>query len=94
MWKILFKSRIVEDVQLKVGSSFKARGEEEPRKNLRKLAWNCYFPIKNYEDFKMAPTRAKSHKSNLFHEKMIREILLQEVNDLPIWKDYNQYKNK
>jgi len=46
LWKILFKSRIVEDVQVKLGSSFQARGEDELRKNLRTLAWDSYLPIK------------------------------------------------
>ena len=40
----------------------------------------------------MPQTRAKSYQSKLYHEKMVREILLQEVNDLPIYKDYNKAK--
>lgn len=34
MWEILFKSRIAEDLQVKITQSFMARGEEELRKNL------------------------------------------------------------
>jgi 23S rRNA G2445 N2-methylase RlmL len=34
MWKILYQSRICEDLQVKICSSFKARGESELRKNL------------------------------------------------------------
>lgn len=40
----------------------------------------------------MPQTRARSHKSKLYHEKMVREILLQEINDLPMLVDYNFYR--
>ena len=40
----------------------------------------------------MPQTRAKSYQSKLYHEKLVREILLQEVNDLPIYKEYNLLK--
>lgn len=58
------------------------------------MPWACYLPVKDFEKYKMPQTRARSHKSKLFHEKLVREILLQEVNDLPIYKDYNDYKSK
>ena len=59
---------------------------------MRKLPWDCYLPLKNYKDYRMPPTRAKSHKSKLYHSKLIREILLQEINDLPLRKEYGRYK--
>ena len=34
MWKILYQSRICEDLQIKISQSFRARGEDELRKNL------------------------------------------------------------
>ena len=34
MWKILYQSRICEDLQVKISKSFKARGEQELRKSL------------------------------------------------------------
>jgi len=71
-----------------------ARGEDELRTNLQKLPWGCYLPLKRFEEFKMPPTRANSHKSKLYHTKMVREILLQEINDLPIRRDYAKLKNK
>ena len=58
------------------------------------MPWACYLPVKDFEQYKMPQTRARSYKSKLFHEKLVREILLQEVNDLPINKDYSDYKNK
>ena len=92
MWKILFQSRVTENVQVKISQSFMARGEDELRKSLQKLPWPCYLPVQRFEEFKMPQIRARSYKSKLYHEKLVREILLQEVNDLPIYKDYNQYK--
>lgn len=69
-----------------------ARGEEELRTNLQKLPWSCYLPIKRFDEFSMPPTRANCHQSKLFHSKMVREILMSEINDLPIQKDYYKYK--
>ena len=65
-----------------------ARGEDELRTNLQKLPWSCYLPLKDFEKYKLPPTRANSHGSKLFHTKLVREILLQEINDLPILKAY------
>lgn len=39
MWNILSRSRIVEDVQLRMTQSFLARGETELRRNLQKIPW-------------------------------------------------------
>ena len=55
---------------------------------MQKLPWSCYLPLNDYKDFKLPPTRSNSHQSKLYHEKLIREILLQEVNDLPIRREY------
>ena len=46
MWQILFRSRIAEDLQVRMTQGFKARGEDELRSNLHKLPWDCYLPIK------------------------------------------------
>jgi hypothetical protein len=92
MWKILYNSRIAEDLQLKITQSFQARGEKELQTNLQKLPWNCYLPLADYEFYKMPPTRTASYKSKLFHTQLVREVLLQEINDLPIHRDYNRYR--
>jgi hypothetical protein len=94
MWDIMFKSRIAEDLQVKITQSFSARGEEELRTSLQKLPWSAYLPMKNYEQFRLPPTRAASHKSNLFHTQLVREVLLQEINDLPIRRDHAKYAAK
>ncbi len=47
-----------------------ARGDKELETHLSKLPWHCYLPNPNLESeilFKMPQTRAKTHKSNLFH---------------------------
>ena len=53
MWTVLAKSRIAEDVQVRMTQPFLARGEEELRKNLQKLPWHCYLNVRDYENFKM-----------------------------------------
>jgi hypothetical protein len=67
MFKLIAQSRILEDVQLKVGPSFTARGEKELDSNLQKLPFHCYMPIADHQKFKMPQATAKSHKSKLFH---------------------------
>ncbi len=44
MWQILFKSRIAEDLQVRISHPFLARGEEELEKNLGAVPWHCYLP--------------------------------------------------
>ena len=61
------------------------------RKNLGKLPWHGYLNIQKFRDFKMPQIRARSHKSKLYHEKMVREIFLQSINDLPIEVEYGHY---
>lgn len=39
-------------------------------------------------------TRSNCHQSKLFHTQLVREILLQEINDLPIHRDYAKFKAK
>ena len=94
MWEILFKSRIAEDLQVKITQSFMARGEEELRKNLQKLPWACYLPLSDYQQYRLPMTRSNCHQSKLFHSQLVREILLQEINDLPIHRDYAKFKGK
>ena len=51
MWNLVFKSRIVEDVQVKMTTRFLARGEDELKKNLDKLPWPAYLDLENHKDF-------------------------------------------
>lgn len=44
LWKLLVSSRIAEDIQLKAGPTFLARGEKELKTNLQKVPWHCYMP--------------------------------------------------
>ena len=94
MWDILFRSRIAEDLQVRMTQSFLARGETELRRSFQKLPWACYLPLAEFEEYDPPQIRAKTYKSKLYHEKMTREIFLQEVHDLPIYKSYNQYKRE
>jgi 23S rRNA G2445 N2-methylase RlmL len=84
LYRLLSRSRIIEDVQLKVGPSFKARGENELKLNLQKLPFHCYMPIKDHEKFKMPQATAKSHKSKIYHTHLARNLLLSHIVDLPI----------
>lgn len=73
---------------------FLARGEEELKRELDKLPWACYLHMDHYSQFKAPQTKAKTHKSKLFHEKMVREILLSQINDLPIKRAWRIHCNK
>jgi 23S rRNA G2445 N2-methylase RlmL len=53
LFRLLSRSRIVEDVQVKCGPTFLARGEKELESNLRKLPFHCYMPIKDHTKFRM-----------------------------------------
>ena len=53
LFRLLSRSRIVEDIQLKCGPTFTARGEKELETNLRKIPFHCYMPIKDHDKFKM-----------------------------------------
>ncbi len=53
LFKLLSKSRILEDIQVKVGPTFLARGEKELETGLRKLPLHGYMPLLNHDQFKM-----------------------------------------
>ncbi len=94
MWKLMSRSRIAEDIQVRPCTSFVARGDKELELNLQKVPWHCYLPIDNYHQYKMPQTTAKSFKSKLYHTQKIRDILLGYLNELPIKKAYNMSQKK
>lgn len=53
LYRLLSRSRIVEDVQVKCGPTVTARGEKELETNLRKIPFHGYMPIADHEKFKM-----------------------------------------
>lgn len=75
MWTLLYKSRLCEDISLRMTQPFVARGDKELRNNLLKMPWHCYLPqMKMFSEeeqkevkFKMPQTRAKTYMSKLYH---------------------------
>lgn len=43
-----------------------------------------------HKEFLMPQTDCKSHKSKLFHTKLVRNLLLAHINDLPISRAFNR----
>ena len=87
----MYKSRIAEDIQLRMTQPFAARGEKELETRLEGLPWHCYLPdpTKNADmQFKMPQTRAKSYKSKLFHTQLIRDILIDTLTENQVRKEF------
>jgi 23S rRNA G2445 N2-methylase RlmL len=69
LWKILSRSRIAEDLQVKACHEFMARGEKELESNLQKIPWHVYMPSdERHTQFELPKVTAKSFKSKLYHD--------------------------
>lgn len=69
LWKILSRSRIAEDLQVKASHEFMARGEKELESNLQKIPWHVYMPSdERHTQFELPKVTAKSFKSKLYHD--------------------------
>ena len=93
LWHMMFKSRIAEDIQVRITQPFLARGEKELETNLQKIPWHCYLPDPKLAaskelQFKMPQTRAKCHESKLYHTQMVRDILIETLTETQIRKDF------
>ena len=88
LYRLLSQSRILEDVQLKVGPTFIARGEKELETAFQKLPLHCYLPTKEHKQFEMPQCSAKSWKSKLYHTHLIRNMLFGHLRDLPIQRAF------
>ncbi|CDW76469.1 UNKNOWN [Stylonychia lemnae] len=91
LWKMMHKSRIAEDIQVRMTQPFRARGEKELEQNLEKLPWHCYLPNPQQQQehmFKMPQTRAKTHSSKLYHTQLIRDILIKSMTEIQIKRDF------
>jgi hypothetical protein len=65
MWDIMFKSRVVDDMQVRIAKPFVCRGTKELEKKLPSLPWTAYMPKDGASKFKLPQTRAKMHKSTM-----------------------------
>jgi 23S rRNA G2445 N2-methylase RlmL len=93
LWQLMYKSRIAEDIQLRMTQPFSARGEKELESKLATMPWHCYLPDpERHSDlqFKMPQTRAKSFKSKLFHTQLIRDILIDAITETQVRKEFKQ----
>ncbi|CAI2363892.1 unnamed protein product [Moneuplotes crassus] len=90
LYKIIYHSRIAEDVQLRVTKPFLARGDKEFTKNLHKIPWHAFMPLDDFLKYKFPLVTAKSFQSNLYHTRKITDLVQIHINDLPIRKEYNK----
>ena len=90
LFKLLSRSRILQDVQVKAGPSFLARGEKELCSGLEKIPFHCYMPVKNHDQFKMPKVNAKTHASNLYHSHLVRNLTLSHLVDMPIRRAFKR----
>ena len=65
-----------------------ARGENELIKGFEKAPLHCYLPTKQHEEYSMPKAAAKSHRSNLFHSHLCRNLLLSHLIELPIQRAF------
>jgi len=90
LYKIIFKTRTAENIQLRPTQSFIARGEKELDKNLSKVPWHAFLPLKNFKKYSFPYVNSKSFKSNLYHTKLVSDIVKLHINELPIKKEYKK----
>ena len=72
LWNIIYKARVVESIQLKVGTSFSARGKKELQSNIGKLPWHAFLPFREFEKYRQVEIKARCHKSKLFHDGLVK----------------------
>jgi len=90
LYKVCYKSRVADSIQLRMTRPFLARGEKELNKNLAKLPWHAYLPLEEFRKYRFPIIKAKSFKSKLYHTRKISDILKLHLNELPIRKLYNK----
>ena len=88
LYKIIYKSRVAERVQLRPSKPILARGDKELNKNLTKVPWHAFLPISEFKKYKFPSISSKSFKSNLYHPKLIADIVKLHINELPVKKEY------
>ena len=49
LYKIIYKSRVAERVQLRPSKAILARGDKELEKNLEKIPWHAFLPISDFK---------------------------------------------
>ena len=91
MYRLCYKSRIAENVQIRPSKPFLARGEKELNKNLGKVPWHAFLPLNDFRKYKFPLVKSKSHQSNLYHIRKITDIVQLHLNELPIKKEYNKF---
>ena len=91
IWRVLSRSRIAEDLQVQACHGFLARGEKELENNLQKVPWHVFMPCdERHTQYELPRTTAKSFKSKLFHDHLIRNLLLSHISELPIRRAFKQ----
>ena len=59
--------------------------------NLGKVPWHSYMPTdERHSQYQMPQTGAKCHKSKLYHEHMVRNLLLSHLSELPIIRAFKK----
>lgn len=91
LYKMVYKWRIAENIQIKPWYQFLARGEKELEKNLNKVPWHAYMPLENFQDYKFPIVIGKSFKSELYHTKKISDIVKLYLNELPIKREFSKF---
>lgn len=91
LYQLCYRSRIAEIVQIRLSKPFLARGEKELNKNLAKVPWHAFLPLKDFRKYKFPHVNSKSHQSKLYHTRKITDIVQLFLNELPIKKEYHQF---
>lgn len=84
LYKIIYYSRISENIKIKMGNQIIARGDKELKKNAFKLPWHAYLPLDNFLSYTFPYVIAKSFQSNLYHERKISEIIQGLISKLKL----------
>lgn len=91
IFKILHQIKTVESIKISIGNEIQARNEKELENNLKKLPFHAHLPT-NLEDFQFQGITTKSFRSNLFHEKLVSNIVQKHINLMPIRKQHAEIK--
>lgn len=82
VWKAMLHSRLIEGLKIQIASNIHAKSERDLKINFKKIKLDNFLPIANSVEFKIPQVKAYCFRSNLFHEKMVENIVKTTLNKM------------
>lgn len=94
MTRILLKTRTIQSLNIQIGHPFHASNKNAIEQNLQNINWTSFFNFKKNNYIFPSPI-AKSTFSEIYHEKMLKEIFTNTVAEIFKFEDYEKlYEQK